>query len=298
MLATTLLALVLAAAAAPAGSPPPPRLPANARSPAAERAPGPSLSRRSDGSLEHKDRVAGFAATIHSDGRVTFRDLAPVKVDSPTILGFDLRGRPGRPPDERFNEKSNSLVHRGTTTDSKNDPLVKWGPYGAPPIMGTFGGSFPGVADFASSTRRASAKQRFLDQTADLRAKMAAEHRRNHEKAALGKLATDLQAIWADAATPISLRKERIFLRWDECEEMLVDAGEGASESEPEQAARARAGVIARRRIEAFVRKQAPRGSADAFTAAELREMNARRRSRARFDPYGERAPAVGPTKP
>jgi len=248
--------------------------------------------RRSDGSFEHKDRVGGFAATIHSDGRVTFRDLAPVRVDSPKILGFDLRGRPDTPADERFNAKSNTLVHRGTTTDSKSDLLVKWGPYGAPPILGTVGGSFPGVSDFASSTRRAAAKRRFLDQTADLRAEMAAEHRRSHEKAALGKLAGDLRAIWTDAATPMSLRKEKIFARWDECEEMLVDAGE----PEPEQEARARAGVIARRRIEAFVRKQAPKGSPDAFTPAELREMNARRKSRARFDPYGDTAPAVGPT--
>lgn len=289
MIATTLLTLALFA---PPVSPPPPRLPAAVRSPAAERTGTPTLVRHGDGSYEYKDRIAGFSARIHSDGRVTFRDLAPVQLSRPSILGYDLSGRPKESPDDRFNAKSNTLVHRGTHADSKNDQLVKWGPYGAAPILATAGGSFGGVSDLASSTRRATAKRKFLDQTAEMRAQMARENRRENEKDALGKLGADLRAIWADDTTPLSLRKERLFIRWDECEEQLVDDGE----PDAEQQARAKAGMIARRQIEAFIRKHAPAGSADAFTAAELREMNARRRSKTKLDPYRTDVPAVGPT--
>jgi hypothetical protein len=291
MLATILVALVLAA---PSPSPPPPRLPAAVRAPAGERAGTPTLVRKSDGSWEHRDRAAGFSARIHPDGRVTFRDLAPVRVESPTVLGFDLRGRAQKPPDDRFNDHPNTLVHRGTHSDSKNDMLVKWGPYGGAPILGSASAKAGGISDLGVATKRASAKRRFLDQTAELRAQMAREHRRESEKTALARLGTDLKAIWSDAGRPLSLRKERVFARWDECEEQLVDSGD----DDPEQAARARAGAAARRQIEAFVRKHAPRGSADAFTPAELREMNARRKSRAKFDPYRDDAPAVGPAKP
>ena len=42
-----------------------------------------------------------------------------------------------------------------------------------------------------------------------------------------------------------------------------------------------------RRLIERFVREHAPRGSADAFSAAELADMNRRRISKQSFKPYG-----------
>ncbi|HRI09595.1 MAG TPA: hypothetical protein PKW35_17360, partial [Nannocystaceae bacterium] len=49
---------------------------------------------------------------------------------------------------------------------------------------------------------------------------------------------------------------------------------------------RAHTGERARRTIEAFIRQNLPRGSADAFTDAELAEFNGRKVSRARFAPY------------
>ena len=36
-----------------------------------------------DGSYVYRDRKAGFAATIHRDGRVTFRTLLPIELESP-----------------------------------------------------------------------------------------------------------------------------------------------------------------------------------------------------------------------
>ncbi|HWB75100.1 MAG TPA: hypothetical protein VG755_09085, partial [Nannocystaceae bacterium] len=108
-------------------------------------------------------------------------------------------------------------------------------------------------------------------------------------------LDAELRAIWIAADTPMSMKKERLFQRWDECIQ-LPDEPETAN---ADTVARARAGDIARRRIESWIRRNIPKSHADAFTKSELREMNMRRRSKGRFDPYVGKpiAPAVaGPT--
>lgn len=267
-------------------SPPPPRLPASAHAPEHGT---PALHRHPDGGFQHHDKQSGFSARIHPDGRVTFKDSPPARMESPLILGYDMRGRKHEPQDEIFNKQSNALVHRGTLAEAKSDMLVNWGPYGAAPILANAGVRFAGVSDLATATRRAHAKRKFLDQTAHMRADLAEDHQRDNEKEALARLHADLRTIWAHHATPLSLRKEKLFELWDECEETLV--GEG--DSDPEQSARAQAGEAARRQIEAFVRKYAPAGGQDEFTASELRDMNQRRRSHAKFDPY--RAPPPSP---
>lgn len=49
---------------------------------------------------------------------------------------------------------------------------------------------------------------------------------------------------------------------------------------------RHQAAAEARRKIVKFVRKNAPWGAPNAYTAAELHQLNARRISIERFDPY------------
>ena len=67
-------------------------------------------------------------------------------------------------------------------------------------------------------------------------------------------------------------------------------AGEIAPEAESAiDQARVETAEKARRTIEAFVRRQLPRGSASAYTRAELADMNRRRRSVQPFAPYDER---------
>ncbi len=112
----------------------------------------------------------------------------------------------------------------------------------------------------------------------------------------LAALDGELEALWADARTPASERRTRLFERWDECEE-----GEGASEVvqpstavELPDALRQQAGERARAAIEAFIRKRLPAGSGDAYGAEELAALDGRRKSKRRFDPYGTRA-APGP---
>jgi hypothetical protein len=293
MLTAGVVALLVAWAAPQ--EPPSPRVPAGAARTAEARAGAPHLIRRSDGGYEHRDRAAGFAATIHPDGRVTMRDLAPIAVESPKVLGFDLSGKPSRSAYDKFNEHPNTLVHRGTTPDSKHDLLVNWGPYGAPPIPLSAGGSIGGLADIASATRRATAKREFLERTAPLRERLEAEHRREAETAALVRLEAELRAIWSDESQPLAARKRRLFQRWDECAEAPPKA---AAPPTSDERARTRAGVQARRRIEAFIRTSAPHGTRDGYSAAELRRLNDRRHSRARFDPYAQEQTALGPAPP
>lgn len=251
------------------------------------------LIRRGDGGYEHSNRRAGFSATIHADGRVTFRDHV-VGGGSVELFGFDLTGRTPNVPDPTM--PSNTLVRPQDLGSLGDDPLVKNGPYGPPPIMLQAGGRIAGVSDLAAVSRRAGAKQRFLDATATLRAKLAADHRRSTERAALVSLESDLRTIWNAADTPASVRREKIFQRWDDCAEVPPNA-----DVSPEERARGRAGDRARRRIESWIRAHVPADGKNPFTAAELADMNGRRRSRVRFEPYVvpaapvEEAP-LGPT--
>ncbi len=274
MLAVLLTASLLLA------EPPPARLPTGYRPP------GPrssqDLIRRADGSFEHRDRSSGFVATIHPDGEVTFRRVPRIEVKSPTILGFDWRGRPKRPDDERFNEVPNTLERRGTSPDSKHDPVVDYGPYGAPPILVGVGIRMGGLADLLTRGKTARARREFLDDTAPLRARLRAEYQRVREREAIAALGERLQAIWSDPTIDGATKRRRIFELWDDC----LEADPTTS---IEDAARATASAKARRVIEAFVRREAPPTSPAAFEPAELRRLNATRRSRASFDPYAAR---------
>jgi hypothetical protein len=257
------------------------------------------LIRRGDGGYEHTNRRAGFSATIHADGRVTFRDHV-VGGGSIELFGFDLTGKTPNVPDPTM--PSNTLVRPQDLGSLGDDPLVKNGPYGPAPILLHAGGRMAGVADLAAVSRRAGAKQRFLDATATLRAKLAAEYRRSTERAALVSLESDLRTIWTAADTPASVRREKIFQRWDDCAEVPLGSGGGADVS-AEERARGRAGDRARRRIESWIRANVPVDGKDAFTPAELTDMNGRRRSRVRFEPYVVPAAPVedaplGPTPP
>lgn len=238
------------------------------------------LIRRGDGGYEHTNRRAGFSATIHADGRVTFRDHV-VGGGSIELFGFDLTGKTPNVPDATM--PSNTLVRPQDLGSLGDDPLVKNGPYGPPPMLLQVGGRMAGVADLAAVSRRAGAKQRFLDATATLRAKLAADHRRSTERAALVSLESDLRTIWTAADTPASVRREKLFQRWDDCAEVPPGADADVS---AEERARGRAGDRARRRIESWIRAHVPADGKDPFTAAELADMNGRRRSRVRFEPY------------
>ena len=259
---------------------------------------GVELRRAPGGGFRHRDREAGFEATIHPDGRVTFRNIARGSVetnltpDDDGTVGSLLRGPYSPVP--RFG-------------DETGNPEIDFGPYGAPTILLTVGAqaAVPGLADMAALGERMSAKRAFLQQTEDLRARLARSSDTERVRRALLRLPAQLLGVWTNEALTFAERRAIVFELWDEAEELAPQpepspgisfgaasatletaTATAAPSSNDADARRQVAAERARRRIEAFIRKVAPLGSAHAFTPAELKRLNADRQSRQRFDPY------------
>jgi hypothetical protein len=281
---TWALALAAQAHAAPP-PPPPPRLPPPTS--VRTKADGARLQRQDDGSLRQVDGEARFVGTIHRDGRVEIRDLPDLRVEFTTgrgvvdwMLGFTRAVQ--RPTKDRPDLETPAPDREDKTEAGVQ--LMPPSPYGPAPILLGVGGRFGGVADLAlrrGQRKQARAKQEFLDSTAPLRAALVRTQVQEQQRAARARLGQDLSTAWRDRSRTLAERRRELFERWDECEEAIAEA---ASEADLE---RGRGGEELRRRIEAFVRQVAPAGSAHAFDEAELSRLNARRRSRQRFDPYG-----------
>ena len=104
----------------------------------------------------------------------------------------------------------------------------------------------------------------------------------------LAELEPELLRTWTTDRMTLAERKEFLFQRWDECDEMFtVDPADVPEDAILDiDSARVEIAEQARRRIEAFVRRHAPRGSKQGYTTAELKRLNARRVSREPFAPY------------
>jgi hypothetical protein len=113
-------------------------------------------------------------------------------------------------------------------------------------------------------------KLAFLDRTRDQRAAVGERHRRVQLSHAPQLMQRNIDRLWA--TTPdLAARKSGLFELWDDCAETGSDE--------------VIAGGTAARALVIGVIRARLRG-ASAYTAAELAELNARRRSAARFVPY------------
>ncbi|MEM6992449.1 MAG: hypothetical protein AAF721_18190 [Myxococcota bacterium] len=270
----------------PAFAMPPPRL--SPKHTHADREDGPDglkLERTHRGGFRHRDRDNGFEATIHPDGSVTFRDITRAKAktsykpDPDGTVGGMLRGpyAPQQSPNE-----------------ATGNPILPPSPYGAAPIILSAGTSIGGLADIGADGRR-SAKRAFLRSTQDMRDRMARAAERRRLRRALVGLRLRLSELWNDPARTAAQKRAALFALWDEAEERPVvalgAAGASMQPGAPAPLTRSGAGERARRRIEAFIRIVAPKGSAQAYGPAELRALNRRRTSHQRFAPYRTAAP-------
>jgi hypothetical protein len=122
-------------------------------------------------------------------------------------------------------------------------------------------------------------KQRFFDRTRDERAGMRATAELENLHDAINALDGNLKRVWADTRYSAAERRAVLFALWDECAEPRPD-------SDGDDDALTAAGTKARALIIAFIRRKLPSGHPDAFTAAELTDLNKKRQSRARFEPY------------
>jgi hypothetical protein len=131
-------------------------------------------------------------------------------------------------------------------------------------------------------------KAKLARRTFDLRLAIAvtfAETQINHR---LKVLYRDLLEIWSATELAAEKRRLTLFERWDECEERMrvkLPGFEDATDTRIDTL-RKGAGERARETITAFVRRQLPAGTADAYGDDELDRLNRSRRSKARFSPY------------
>lgn len=217
------------------------------------------MVRRRDGSMLYVDPGKRFTAEFNDDGTVRFGDR----------WGRDQHG-------ERVRGSRNAMRQVGLTGLGITGPS-EW-LLGLQDLMG-------------GPERHAAAKAEFLARTAELRTQMTIAWTLRLLDERLKGLNLELFHLWT-APGPAAAKRELLFQRWDECDEAFAVRPGGEITAEAASAidtARVETAEKARRTIEAFIRRQLPRGSASGYTAAELSDMNRRRRSQQKFEPYRAR---------
>lgn len=121
--------------------------------------------------------------------------------------------------------------------------------------------------DVLSRELYSAEKQWLLDETRELRGKLASESRRRELQDANRALERTLRGILDDPALSVAQKHEAMFLVWQDCGE---DAQAQAH----------------RRAVDSFVRRYMPDLSALAFRSEELERFNNSRPGLQRFDPY------------
>jgi len=136
------------------------------------------------------------------------------------------------------------------------------------PIGGTFDLMDAIEGGLLGRELHATEKRWVLEQTASLRAELAARELERLRMAGRTGLEQELRRLAGDTTRSLDKSHADIFALWDDC---------AADEH----------GTVAQELIERFVQREMPEGSAKAFTREELEALNRKRVSARRFDPYG-----------
>ena len=264
----------------------------------------PQLELEQDDTVGERDR--GFSATIRPDGSVRFEPSPLALPPGFKVMGYTLLGEPDPMP-LKLREAIEEDRAKQTQDNVRSD-------YGAAPIMVSVGGRLGGLNDFLNRrTSHQFHKRRFLSRTEPTRRRMAVNFQRETMRAELQELGTLLVEIWGDETLSLARRRERLFEVWDDMYDEPVEeatsmfsknpgaappADDGSASEEDarlddqiRELARERRTLAdeARRRVEQFIRRNAPQGSPRGYSNAELRRLNARRRSAEEFRPYRRR---------
>jgi hypothetical protein len=228
--------------------------------------------------------------------REIYEDSAREAADSAAVQG--PTPSPSGQQDYAFSKENGKLVYRdpgGRFVATLNpDGRVNFRNKGAKATWTNIGMAGPGdvLSAAAGEDPYARLKAALLKATFEMRLGMAVDFQKRQLDKRLSRLDGELDKIWADERRELSSRKELLFQRWDECDEpdeVTTTAelpGFGTVENSELDQARQGAASSARKRILKFIREHAPKGSSEAFTAAELADMNRRRASKQKFDPY------------
>jgi hypothetical protein len=277
------------------GAPPPPRH-AEAHAEPSPTAPGISLHGLRDGaraSAVGNGKTVIDPSLLHGSRAVfeeSMQDAAAAEVQGPAPAA---RGQ-----DYAFSKENGKLVYRdpsGRFVATLNpDGRVNFRNKGAKATWTNIGMAGPGdvLSAAAGEDPYARLKAALLKATFEMRLGMAVDFQKKQLDKRLSRLEGELDKIWADERRDLASRKELLFQRWDECdepEEIPAGAelpGFGSVENSELDKARQGAATSARKRILKFIREHAPKGSPEAFSAAELADMNRRRASKQKFEPY------------
>lgn len=223
-----------------------------------------------------------FTARVAPDGSVALADKRNLNVrfalPGPKTLGkmiADWYLDPNKPVGTLPPEKLEKEVRVGgdPLTGRDSETLPDPSDSGTLPILA---GGFD-ITDALMRNRGqdpyASKKLRFLDSTRDQRVQIGLRHRARQLDQVTLIMQRNLDTAWASLADPVALRAA-LFELWDECAET------GSEDL-------VRAGGAARTLVIGFIRGKLPAGTALGYTPDELGRLNARRQSRAAFDPYG-----------
>jgi hypothetical protein len=217
---------------------------------------------KADGTWQFRHPKLPFKARLHPDGRVEFRDQ-PGRVTA-CALGYCTDGsKRERKPGEPLGPPIGIAIDH-------------WTPYDA-------------LRKASGQTLALKEKKALLDQTRELRRNLAIKWAKEQLDKRLRVLDADLDRIWRDETRPATMRRRTLFEIWDDCEDAPgVPLPKDLGRIEAIDDARGVAAARARRTVLEFVRRRLPFGTPSAYTAEELERLNARRRSRARFDPYAD----------
>jgi hypothetical protein len=260
--------------------------------------PGLSLHGLRDGA---KAATTGSGVLVDPSMLNGSRELYEGSVVEPGVGDGAVQG-PAAPPrgaDYEFAREKGKLIYRDPhgrfVATLRSDGRVDFRNKGAKATWTQIGigGAGDLISAAAGDDPYARLKAKLLEATFEMRIGMAVTFQKQQIDKRLQRLGGDLDKIWADERRDLGSRKELLFQRWDECDEPEEVAspksdlpGFGPVESSDLDDARQDAAGSARRMIEKFIREHAPKGSAEAFTAAEISDMNRRRASTQKFSPY------------
>ncbi|EDM78785.1 hypothetical protein PPSIR1_32342 [Plesiocystis pacifica SIR-1] len=221
-------------------------------------------------------------------------------VQNPGVGGGTVQG-PSAPQktgnDFTFVREGNKRVYRDPSgrfvATLRSDGRVDFRNKGAKASWTQIGLSDPGtlLSKASGEDPYARLKARLLRATFDMRLGMAQKFQLKQLDKRVARLEKDLGKLWADERRDYAKKRELLFQRWDECDEPddleAVDLpGFAEADTSTLDEARQKAATKARKTILKFIRKNAPKGSPQAYTPGEIADMNARRESKQPFKPY------------
>ncbi|MEZ4367496.1 MAG: hypothetical protein R2939_14655 [Kofleriaceae bacterium] len=219
-----------------------------------------------------------FVADVAPDGTVRFTDRPNLrwqwKLPTPGSIAHGLASWITDPYTQRRRADCDPTLRSlstecATKVDAEDDKADHGG---VVPVLGATFDVTDAIMRAAGQDPYASRKLDFIDRTEAVRVEMARDHRATTLAATTEQMRRNLRALWR--AEPDAERRRRaLFEMWDECFEDGTD---------DEQ----QAGRDARGQVLAWIRSHAAAGTAAGYADDELRELNARRRSRQVFAPY------------